>query len=296
MSSELNKILKGRAPYPFETIATAIAFSPTSEKVLAESVRMAKAFGAKLLVIHVGKSSDEKSKKMSDLLAKFDLHDVDYKVVWDEGEPVETILKICKSEVVDLLVAGALKKEKLFTFYKGSIARKLCRQAKCSLLILTDPKMSGTEFNKVIVNGVENEKTIHTIKTSLYFAKHLKLKSVEVVEEVDPSKVKTTVEDEETCLAAQKEKQKIIEEEKNKMEEFLKEENVHHINVGYKCLFGKLGYTIGHYSEMKGADLLMMNSPAEKLGFLDRVFTHDLEYVLAELPTNLLIVHSRVNN
>lgn len=296
MNLKLNKILKGRPPYPFETIATAIAFSPTSEKVLAESVIMARAFAAMLIVIHIGQFSDEKSKKMSDLLAKFDLHDIEYKVVWDEGEPVNTILKICKNEVVDLLIAGALKKEKLFTFYKGSIARKLCRQAKCSLLILTNPKMNGTEFNKVIVNGVEHDKTIHTIKTSLYFSKYLKLKSVEVIEEIDPSMVKTTVEDEESCLAAQKEKRKIVEEEKGKMEEFLKEENVHHINVGYKCLFGKLGYTIGHYSEMKGADLLMMNSPSEKLGFLDRVFTHDLEYLLAELPTNLLIVHSRVNN
>jgi hypothetical protein len=58
------------------------------------------------------------------------------------------------------------------------------------------------------------------------------------------------------------------------------------------CIFGKKGYSIGHFAETSKADLLMVNSPDTKLGFLDRVFTHDLEYILSDMPCDILIVHS----
>ena len=55
---------------------------------------------------------------------------------------------------------------------------------------------------------------------------------------------------------------------------------------------GKRGYSIGHYAKVVRADLLVMN--AEKnLGFFDRLFTHDIEHILAELPTDVLIVNNK---
>ena len=37
---------------------------------------------------------------------------------------------------------------------------------------------------------------------------------------------------------------------------------------------------------------MVVNSPDTRLGFLDRIFKHDLEYMLADLPTDVLIVHN----
>ena len=101
------------------------------------------------------------------------------------------------------------------------------------------------------------------------------------------------MEDEETCERARKEKDRIISEEREKMQKVISQEMNTQLQVKFDCLFGKPGYTIGHYTEMKKADLLVVNSPNRKLGLLDRVFTHDLEYLLAEMPTNMMIVHSR---
>ena len=53
-------------------------------------------------------------------------------------------------------------------------------------------------------------------------------------------------------------------------------------------------YAISKYARDKRADLLVVNSPSTHLNLLDRIFTHDIEYVLADLPCDLLIVHSRV--
>ena len=54
-------------------------------------------------------------------------------------------------------------------------------------------------------------------------------------------------------------------------------------------IFGKRGYSIGHYAQVARADLLVMNAPS-KMTFWDRLFPHDIEHILTELPTDVLIV------
>ena len=61
-----------------------------------------------------------------------------------------------------------------------------------------------------------------------------------------------------------------------------------------KNIKGKPGYAISKFSKDKKADLLVINSPDTHLNVFDRIFAHDIEYILADLPCNLLIVHSRV--
>ena len=56
-----------------------------------------------------------------------------------------------------------------------------------------------------------------------------------------------------------------------------------------QSIFGRRGYSIGHYAKVKRADLLIMNAP-KKTSLVDRIFPHDIEYILSELPTDLLIV------
>ena len=61
------------------------------------------------------------------------------------------------------------------------------------------------------------------------------------------------------------------------------------ISVKTQSIFGRRGYSIGHYAKVKRADILVMSAP-KKTGIMDRIFPHDLEYILAELPTDVLIV------
>ena len=56
-----------------------------------------------------------------------------------------------------------------------------------------------------------------------------------------------------------------------------------------QSIFGKRGYSIGHFAQVARADLLIMNGP-KKSGFKDRLFPHDLEHILTELPTDVLII------
>ena len=48
------------------------------------------------------------------------------------------------------------------------------------------------------------------------------------------------------------------------------------------------------YAKVVRADLLVMNAQ-ENLSFLDRLITRDIEHILAELPTDVLIINSKRN-
>lgn len=280
---------------PFEIIAVALAFSPRIHLLLNEAKCIAERANAKLILIHVG---EKKQKKQSadeqffyDIINKLKIK-VPYKIVWREGKAADVILQVCKEECVNLLILGALQKEGLLKYYIGSIARTICRKAQCSILLMSNPKNNCTHFKKIIVSGVEHHKTEQTIKTAFYFANLVETNEITIVEEVAPNSVGITVEDNESLKKSLEIKKNVEIKESKRINSILSQiKGKEKFIIKNKCIFGKKGYTIGHFAQTQKSDLLVINSPDTKLGFIDRVFPHDLEYILSDLPTNLLIVH-----
>jgi len=192
-----------------------------------------------------------------------------------------------------LIVAGALEKENLLKYFMGSVARKLCRRAKCSVLMLREPTVESKPIRKIIVEGDDNPKTVHTIETAIYIGKKTKASEINIVQESDVSKMALIrsegVNENETEIR----KQKVFKEENEKLEEILKCTDCNDLKINVERIDGKPGYVISNFAREQNADLLLLNSPDKKLNFLDRVFPHDIEYALANLPCDLLIVHSR---
>ena len=282
------------APFPFKTIATAFAFSPYAEANFHESTRIAKMLNAKLVLIHVGEKTGEKVSQIERLIEQTEIGHENVTIDFREGDAVSAILGSCKEHKVNLLIAGAMKRENLLKFYTGSIARKLCRKANCSILLLTDRSVIRNKCNEIVVAGDNQEKTEVTVRTANYFGKILGAEHITIVDEIDP---KTTGhqadDDDQLAETAQKRKELKCKEEERiaKLEQRLSDDGA--LPVGHKCIFGKPGYTIGHYAAANKADLLVMNSPNTKLGLIDRFFPHDLEYVLSDLPCCLMIVHQK---
>lgn len=282
--------LKKRPSYPFETIAVAVSFSPRCQPVLAEAKHLSDVLGSSLLLLHIGEKTAEKEQELDEMMAAVGVNPNHSRVIWMEGDPVDTILKLCKLNIVDLLVLGALEKENLLKFYIGSIARNISRKAKCSVLLLTNPTTEPVKFKKIVVNGVENLKTIHTLNTSLYLAKKLKIREVVVVTEMDVPAIAM----DSTAPEAKIIKKNLTEEVEETLQSVIDKCDVGDVKVTDKIVKGKPGYAISKFARDKKADLLVINSPDTQLNLLDRIFAHDIEYILADLPCNLLIVHSRV--
>lgn len=286
--------LKKRPAFPFETVAVAIAFSPRLEAILMETKRMVNMFGGQLVIIHVGKKDPHHEEVLDKLLNKIGFTKIKYRVIWMEGEPIDTILKLCKLYIVDLLILGALEKENLYKYYVGSIARTISRRAKCSVLLLTNPSINPKKMRKIVVNGIDNPKTIHTLKTTHYLAKHEKVSEFTVVQEVSTPMLSMTIAESGTEPEVSKIKKEMQEEDYSKLNALINSIDNDQVNIELKIVQGKPGYAISNFARQNHYDLIVFNSPDTHLGIFDRIFTHDIEYVLADMPCNLLIVHSRV--
>ncbi len=287
-------MIKKKPAYPFETIAVAVAFSPRTEAILCETKRIAELFSSRLILIHAGTPSPGKKEELESLLVKHGLNKLHPEIIWKEGDPVETILKTCKENVVDLLIAGAMEKESRLKYYIGSISREICRKAKCSVLMFTEPSVAGTHFRKIVVNGADHKKTPHTIGASAYIAEHEKPDEIFVVKELHMPALSMAIAGD--CTEAEREKimSGITDEENRKLNTVISSVARPGVNIHVRSIFGKPGYAISHFAQRVNADLLVINSPDTHLGLLDRIFTHDMEYILENIPCNLLIIHSRV--
>lgn len=276
----------------FTTIGIGVAFSPNLKANLYEAARLAIAFKARLLVIHVGNQTTEKDKILKEILTHFSQEQLDYKIIYELGDPVAVILHSIITKKIDLLVLGALKREKLVTFYLGSIARKITRKASCAVLLLIKPSVNRVPCKHIVVNGLHSPKTEKTIHTSFYVGHYLGAKKLTVAEEISQQKVQVKVNDDKSLRKATIVKERLRLREDSRVKKIVEDVPAsfkHKIKVTTQSIFGRSGYSIGHYAQFVRADLLVMNA-SDTASFWDRFFTHDLEYILIELPTDVLIV------
>ena len=275
---------------PFKSIGIGVAFSPNLKANLFEVARLSQFFNSKLVLIHVGTESKEKTEALKIILDNFSY--IDYEVVFKTGNPVNVILSTSKEKQIDLLVLGALQRENFLKYYVGSIARKITRRAKCSVLLLIKPSVKRVSCRHIVVNGLKDPKTERTITSAFYVAKQLLAERITVVEEIKQNEVSVKVDDDKSLRKATIFKERLRLREETRIKEIiahLPEDYTSDIAIKSQPIFGKQGYSIGHYAQISRADLLVMNAPT-KMTFWDRLFPHDIEHILTELPTDVLII------
>lgn len=277
---------------PFHTIGIGVTFSPNLKANIFEASRLALVFQSKLVLIHVGEESAEKMEQFQSILEPFIKQSLDYSIVFKPGNPVDVILSVSEEKKINLLILGALKRENFLKYYVGSIARKITRQANCSVLLLINPSIVRLPCSHVVVNGLKDPKTKHTIASAFYVASSLGAEKITIVEEITQDKVTVKVDDDKSLRKAAilKERLKIRETSRvNAIIENIPRDYTQDIAIKSQPIFGKQGYSIGHYAQISRADLLVMNAPS-KMTFWDRLFPHDIEHILTELPTDVLII------
>lgn len=286
-------MVKGKPSYPFETIALAVAFSPRLEALIAETQKLAQSHAARVLFIHVGKKTSDKHRLLSGLLVQYGFSDANSKVVWEQGDPVETILSVCKREVADLIIIGALEKGNMTKYFMGSISREISRKAKCSVLMLTRPRLQPVPFKKILVNGHDHPKTYNTIRTATYFAEKENIPEIILIQEMNTPESSVTLAEESNGNKLQGLDEPVSMMEKSSITRLAIESESSSVKIKTDVLSGRYGNGLGHFAQEQMADLLVVNSPEHHLSIFDRIFSHDLEYMLSDMPCNLLVVHTR---
>ncbi|PHS06795.1 MAG: universal stress protein UspA [Kordia sp.] len=277
----------------FGTILTGIAFSPNLKANVFETLRLGSLLNAKVVLVHVGEKTDEKEQQISTYCNAFPEFKDQVSVIWKSGKPVAVILTACKEQQANLLILGATRQEKLNKYYLGPVAKKIAKKAPCSLLLLIKPSVERIPCRHIVVNGLEHPKTNNTIQASFEFASAVGANKMTIVEEISQSEVSIKVDDDKSLEESTLLQDQILKRENSRVATILNEIDnslKKDINIKSQGIFGTRGYSIGHYAKIKRADLLVMNKP-EKSTFWDKIFPQDIDYILSELPTDVLIIH-----
>lgn len=277
---------------PFRKIGVAIAFSPRLQALLAEVARLKILWKSEVSLIHVGNKSAEAENLLRGYLNAVGLTESgDVRVFWEYGKPLDRILYRCKKEEVDLLIAGALKKEKLIHYYLGSVARKILRKADCSVLMLTNPSLAPEPFNNIVVNAENSNYVNEALQTATSIALLDHASWLHVVREIKLYGLTMSASENSSEEEYENLRQSLVREEVITVQKLMEAIPHHGVKINVKLIAGKSGFELAKFAARKKAQLLVVGAPPKRFSIFDRVFPNDLEYIFADLPCNLLIVH-----
>lgn len=276
----------------FTKVAVAIAASPTLEALLAESKRLQDLFGSEVLLLHVRRNSERKEEEFLKKAVRDSRFSPEKtQLFFEKGDPAEAILAFCKKQQVDLLMAGALKKENIFRSYLGSVGRTIIRSANCSILILVDPSEQPNPFRQIVVDGSEQPLTPKAIEAACLIGRKQQASHIHILKDIKLYGLTMAMAAEDSEGAYAEQRRNLVQAEIEHVKKKLEGIDTGQVPVNIKIISGKMGFEISKFAQKVGADLVVAAGPAKKLGILDRIMTHDLEYLLADIPANLLIVH-----
>jgi nucleotide-binding universal stress UspA family protein len=274
----------------YAKIALAVAFSPRMEALLIEAARLVNLFEGKAVLIHVGAKTDEKLAALAKALREAGFADYQHEIVWENGDPVKRILAVCRKKRVNLLIAGALKKENIFRYYIGGVARKILRKAPCPVLVLTEPSEKPKPFKYLVIHAGDKRDAQLTIETGCAWGKLERARQLHVVKEIKMYGLTMALAGEDPEHEYSETRRTIVQEEIAEVQKVIDRSNCGDLKINIKIAAGKSGYELGKFAQNAEADLLITEAPRRALNIFDRMFPHDLEYILADLPCNLLII------
>lgn len=283
----------------FKNILIGFAFSPNLKANVFEALRLSNSLNGSLYFLHVGKKTHIKNTKLNDILNLSPIKPKNIIVIWKEGDAVKTIITQCKKNNIDLLLLGALQRENVLKFYLGSIARKITRKSPCSVLLLIKPSVEMVAKKHIVVNAFKSSQTIDTISSAFEYADKLKIPKITLVDEINQSEINVNVDDDISLKKATKKREEVTKKEELRISEIMKSIPsllLKNKQVNSQSIFGTRGYSIGHYARVARADLLVINSEEKRMSFWSKLFPKDLEYILSEIPTDVLIVKMKKND
>jgi nucleotide-binding universal stress UspA family protein len=269
---------------PYKTIAVATTFSPRFKKVLAEAKRIRDRFRAELHLIHVGKRNQETPRKFSEVLAEVELP-VDSPIHYEEGDPAEAILAALARENIDLLVAGALEKEIVLHPFLGNVARRLVREASCSVMLFTHPEKKPKPLRRIVFIADRSQQGLVALKTTLMLAEAEPCERLYVIGIITAfDEARASIAGGPTGTATQKRNHG----EEDALEEFVLSAGATEVPIETRFIRGATGLAASDFVRSVEADLLVV--PLPKSGETVQQLPSNIAWVSDVIPCNLWVV------
>jgi nucleotide-binding universal stress UspA family protein len=269
---------------PYKTIAVATTFSPRFKHVLAEAKRIRDRFGAELHLIYVGTRNQEIPKKFTDVLAELELP-ADSPIHYEEGDPAEAILAALARENIDVLVAGALEKEVVLHPFLGNVARRLVREANCSVMLFTHPEKKPKPLRRIVFVADHSQQGLVALKTTLMLAE------AESCERLYVIGIVTAFDEARASIASEAtgtETDKPNHTDEDPLEEFVLSAGATEVPIETRFIRGATGLAASDFVRSVEADLLVV--PLLKSSGKVQRLPSNIAWVSDVIPCNLWIV------
>jgi nucleotide-binding universal stress UspA family protein len=271
-------------PIPYKTIAVASAFSPRFRQVLAEAKRIRERFSADLHLIYVGERNEETAKKFGDTLTQLELP-LDSKIHYEAGAPAEAILRALTREKIDMIVAGALEKEVVLHPFLGNVARRLVREAPCSVMLFTTPAANPKPLRRIVFVADYSDARLEALKRTLLFA------AAESCERLYVIRIITTFDQARASIrgnARKRTKPGADDEEEEALEKFVLSAGATDVPIEARCIRGNTGLAASDFVQSVKADLLVV--PLEKNAGGAQQLPGNIAWVTDVIPCNLWVI------
>ena len=272
-------------PSNYKKIAVASAFSPRFEQVLSEARRIRDRFGADLSLIYVGERNGETARKFQNILGRLQLPS-DSPVHYGRGDPADEILRAITENNIDLIVAGALEKETALHPFLGNVARRLLREASCSVLLFTHPELEPKPLRKIVF--VAN----YSDHAQRAFQQGLKLAAAEKCERLYAIRVYTTFDEVRAAMFVDNgdgsPRPRTFEEEEATLEKFVLAAGETEVPIEARCIRGNTGFAASDFVKSVEADLLVV--PVHKSETSVERLPNHLAWIADVIPCNLWLI------
>jgi nucleotide-binding universal stress UspA family protein len=270
---------------PYKTIAVATTFSPRFKHVLAEAKRIRDRFSADLHLIHVGKRNGETPKKFGEVLAELQLP-ADSPIHYEEGDPAEAILATLAREKIDMLIAGALEKEIVLHPFLGNVARRLVREANCSVMLFTDPKKKPKPLRRIVFIADRSQHGLVALKKTLILAEAESCERLYVIGIITAfDEARASIAGGSTGTATHKPNHG----EEDALEEFVLSAGATEVPIETRFIRGATGLAASDFARSVEADLLVVPLPKSR-ETVQQKLPSNIAWVSDVIPCNLWVV------
>jgi nucleotide-binding universal stress UspA family protein len=267
---------------PYRSIAVAVAFSPRFHQVLAEANRVRARFGSALSMIYVGKRDAATARKFAEAIEKLQLP-ADSAVHYEEGDPAAGILAAARKLQVELLIAGALEKEAIHRQFLGDVARRLVREATCSVMLFTHPELEPKPLRHIVFIAEYSDHAQGALRRTLRLAERENCERLYVIRSYTSF---------DKARAARRSKSakgnaRTLEEEEIALQEFILAAGETKVPIEARCIRGNTGFATSNFVQAVEADLLVV--PLETKAEPKPKLPSRISWVTDVIPCNLWI-------
>jgi nucleotide-binding universal stress UspA family protein len=269
----------------FKKAVVGVAFSPRLNAVLNEAHRLLKILGTWPIIVHVGEDTSSNRIKLEEAIERSNFKNHPPIFLIRSGSASDVLVSVAKEYHADLIVAGALKKEGLFKYYFGSVARNLARNAPCSVMLFTDPHVKPEPMEKLHLAAEYDPEAELAVNVASSVASSAGTKELYITHTFQIP----AWEEKKQVPRETDEIKKIYQKEDEKLQKFLKKFDFYGFSVHTRCLYERNRATTLNFTRQVHASLLIIAAPINRLGLWDRLFPQNLELALQNLPCSLLL-------